>query len=102
MSPPGVSEISQTPVLCGAESRDEEGLPRWMGAGGEFSFLGSCGSPYQRSMVVCKSLACWVPQESRGKASKINGSQRAVGPLSCSLYLAEDGEPVMDLRTHLF
>lgn len=38
----------------------------------------------------------------RRKASKINGSQRAVGPLSCSLYLAEDGEPVMDLRDICF
>lgn len=33
----GSAETSQTHVLCS----DEEGLPRWVGAGGELSILGS-------------------------------------------------------------
>lgn len=45
MLPRGVSKISQTQVLCRAESRDEEGLPRWLEAGRELSILGSCQSP---------------------------------------------------------
>lgn len=46
MLPQGVSKLSQTHILCRTESGDEEDLPRWMGAGGELSILGSSGSPY--------------------------------------------------------
>lgn len=52
----------------------------------------------QRGMEVCKSLACWVHatnQEER--PARWMGARGQSG-----LYLAEDSEPVIDLRTDLF